>query len=55
MIERWPGELEPTGVPQHVGMNEKGEFRSDTGPGHHALISGCGKRSTPFRDVGAAA
>jgi hypothetical protein len=22
------GELEPAGVPQHVGMNGKGEFRS---------------------------
>ena len=23
------GELEPAGVPQHVGMNEKGEFRTE--------------------------
>ena len=27
------GELEPAGVPQHVGMNEKGEFRSHARPG----------------------
>jgi hypothetical protein len=44
------GELEPAGVPQHVGMNEKGEFRSHARPGHHALISSCGKRSATFRD-----
>jgi hypothetical protein len=25
-------------------MNEKGEFRSHARPGHHALISSCGKR-----------
>jgi hypothetical protein len=34
------GEFKPAGVPQHVRMNEKGEFRSHAGPGHHALISG---------------
>jgi hypothetical protein len=44
------GELEPTGMPQHVGMNEEGEFRSYARPGHHALISGCGKRCATFRD-----
>ena len=33
------GELEPAGVPQHVGMNEKGELRGHARPGHHALIS----------------
>ena len=44
------GELEPAGVPQHVGMNGKGEFRGDARPGHHALISGCGKRCATFRD-----
>jgi hypothetical protein len=44
------GELEPACVPQHVGMNEKGEFSSHACPGHHALISGCGKRSATFRD-----
>ena len=44
------GELEPTGVPQHVGVDKKAEFRSDARPGHHALISGCGKRSATFRD-----
>ena len=32
------GELEPAGVPQHVGMNEKGEFRGHARPGHHPLI-----------------
>jgi hypothetical protein len=26
-IVAFVGELEPTGVPQHVGMNEKAEFR----------------------------
>ena len=44
------GELEPAGVPQHVGVNEKGEFRGHARPGHHALISGCGKGSATFRD-----
>jgi hypothetical protein len=44
------GELEPTSMAQHVGMNEKGEFRSQARPGHHALISGYGKRSAAFRD-----
>ena len=33
------GELEPAGVPQHVGMNEEFEFRSHSRPGHHALTS----------------
>jgi hypothetical protein len=42
------GELEPAGVPQHVGMNEKGEFRCHPRPGNHALISGCGKRCASF-------
>jgi hypothetical protein len=48
------GELEPACVPQHVGMNGKGEFRGHARPGHHALISGCGKRCATFRheDVG---
>ena len=44
------GELEPAGVPQHVGVDKKAEFRSDARPGHHALISGCGKRCATFRD-----
>jgi len=44
------GQLEPAGMPQHVGMNAKGEFRSYARPGHHALISGCGKRCASFRD-----
>ena len=26
------GELEPAGVPQHVGMNEEGEFRGHARP-----------------------
>jgi hypothetical protein len=42
--------VEPAGVPQHVGMNEKGEFRGHARPGHHALISGCGERCATFRD-----
>jgi hypothetical protein len=36
------GELEPAGVPQHVGMNGKGEFR-----GHRADI-GCTLASPPL-------
>jgi hypothetical protein len=44
------GELEPAGVPQHVGMNGKCEFRSHASPGHHALISGYGQRCATFRD-----
>ena len=44
------GELEPAGMPQHVGMHEEREFRSHARPGHHALISGCGKRCATFRD-----
>jgi hypothetical protein len=48
------GELEPACVPQHVGVNGKCEFRGHARPGHHALISGCGKRCATFRheDVG---
>src|SRR5499427_9135983 len=37
------GELEPAGMPQHVGMHEEGEFRSHACPGNHALISGYGQ------------
>jgi hypothetical protein len=44
------GELEPAGVPQHVGMHEEREFRSHARPGHHALISGCGQRCATLRD-----
>src|SRR5215468_6037987 len=44
------GELEPTGMPQHVGMHEEREFRSHPRPGHHALISGCGQRRRTLRD-----
>jgi len=44
------GELEPAGMPQHVGMHEEGEFRSDAGPGNHALISGYGQRRVTLRD-----
>ena len=44
------GELEPAGMPQHVGMHEKREFRSHARPGHHALISGYRQRSATFRD-----
>ena len=36
------GELEPAGMPQHVGMHEEREFRSQPRPGNHALISGYG-------------
>ncbi len=43
-------ELEPTSMPQHVRVDKKGEFRRHARPGHHALISGCGKRSAAFRD-----
>ena len=43
-------ELESAGVPQHVGMNGKGELRSHARPSNHALISGCGKRCATFRD-----
>ena len=48
------GELEPAGVPQHVGVKGKCEFRGHARPGHHALIPGCGKRCATFRheDVG---
>ncbi len=38
------GELEAACVPQHVRVDEKGEFRRHARPGHHALISGCGQR-----------
>jgi len=44
------GELEPAGMPQHVGMHEEGEFRSHARPGNHALISGYGERRTALRD-----
>jgi hypothetical protein len=44
------GELEPAGMPQHVGMHEEREFRSHARPGNHALISGCGQRRVTFRD-----
>jgi hypothetical protein len=50
VIVAFVGELEPTGVPQHVGMDKKAEFRGHARPGHHALISGCGKRCATFRD-----
>ena len=44
------GELEPACVPQHVGMNGKGEFRGHARPGNHALISGYGQRCATLRD-----
>src|SRR6516165_2971616 len=44
------GELEPAGMPQHVGMHEEGEFRSHARPGNHALISGYGQRHVTLRD-----
>src|SRR5215472_1589756 len=44
------GELEPAGMPQHVGMHEEGEFRSHARPGNHALISGDGQRRATLRD-----
>jgi hypothetical protein len=44
------GELEPAGMPQHVGMYEEREFRSHAGPSNHALISGCGQRRATLRD-----
>src|SRR5215831_8568001 len=44
------GELEPAGMPQHVGMHEKREFRSHARPGNHALISGYGQRRATLRD-----
>src|SRR5690242_15754684 len=37
-------------MPEHVGMNEKGELCGHARPGNHALISGCGKRCATFRD-----
>ena len=40
------GELEPAGMPQHVGMHEESEFRGYARPGNHALISGYGSRTT---------
>ena len=50
----WPSlaSLNPH-VPQHVGTNGKREFHAH--PGHHALISDCGKKCATFRreDVGA--
>ena len=36
------GELEPAGVPQHVGMNEKGEFRTEG----HSRAAGTRERTT---------
>jgi hypothetical protein len=36
------GELEPAGMPQHVGMHEEREFPRHARPGDHALISGYG-------------
>src|SRR5215472_2757513 len=44
------GELEPAGMPQHVGMHEESKFRSHARPGNHALISGCGQRRATLRD-----
>src|SRR5262249_51155971 len=44
------GELEPAGMPQHVGMHEESKFRSHPRPGHHALISGYGQRRATLRD-----
>ena len=44
------GELEPAGMPQHVGMHEEREFRSYARPGNHALISGYGQRRATLRD-----
>src|SRR6516225_11730677 len=44
------GELEPAGMPQHVGMHEECEFRSHARPGNHALISGYGQRCATLRD-----
>src|SRR6516165_2216996 len=44
------GELEPAGMPQHVGMHEEREFRSHARPGNHALISGYGQRRVTLRD-----
>jgi hypothetical protein len=44
------GELEPAGMPQHVGMHEEREFRRHARPGNHALISGYGQRGVTFRD-----
>jgi hypothetical protein len=35
------GELEPAGMPQHVGMHDEREFRSHARPGDHALIRLC--------------
>jgi hypothetical protein len=32
-------------------MNEECEFRSHARPGHHALISGCGKWCATFRKL----
>jgi hypothetical protein len=44
------GEPEAAGVPQHVRMNEKGEFGGHARPGDHALISSCGERGATFRN-----
>ena len=32
------GELEPSGMPQHVGMHEEREFRRHARPDNHALM-----------------
>src|SRR5262249_53526205 len=44
------GELEPAGMPQHVGMHEEREFRRDVRPGNYALISGYGQWRATLRD-----
>jgi len=44
------GELEPACVPQHVGMNEKGEFCGQARHGHHAQI-GAMFPSDGFRQI----
>ena len=44
------GELEPAGMPQHVGMHEERELRSHARPGNHALISGYGQWRPALRD-----
>src|SRR5262249_31123090 len=44
------GELEPAGMPQHVGMHKECEFRNHARPGNHALISGYGQRRATLRD-----
>src|SRR5690348_14154180 len=44
------GELEPAGMPQHMGMHEEREFHRHPRPGNHALISGYGQRRVTLRD-----